>query len=102
MSTEPSEKDAKLATATHESISGLIETAFYVNRAIPPMPPYPAIPLKRLKEVIARAETLMQMSISCAKALKKHAEAKGIDPGPLVGMLATLDVSEVRLHYGKE
>ncbi|MFQ6064216.1 MAG: hypothetical protein ACE5L6_01955 [Candidatus Bathyarchaeia archaeon] len=100
MSTEPTDEDVKLSHNTADVISSLIQVGFAVNRKIPPMPPYPAIPLKSLQETIQAAESLMHQAIIVAKQLSRHAEKKGLEVGPLVGSLATIEVPEVRIHFG--
>jgi len=101
MSSEPTEKDVKMAHETADVISSLIQIAFDVNRNIPPMPPFPAIPLKNLRALISDAEMLMHQAIMVAKQLRKHGEMKGIDVGPLVSALSTIEIPEVRIHFEK-
>lgn len=99
MSSEPSEEDVKLSHQTADAISGIIQMGFDINHNIPPMPPYPAIPIKKLTKLIEDSEAFMFQVINTAKQLKRHAEKKGIELGPLVSALASIDVPEVRLKY---
>lgn len=101
MSTEPSDKDLQMSKVTAEMVSSIIQSGFFVNRAIPPMPPYPAIPIKHLKETVDRMETLVHQTIMACKQFKKHAEQKKVEVGPLVTALASIDVTEIRIHFSQ-
>lgn len=99
MSTAPTEEDIKLAKETADVLSSFIQMGFWVNQAIPPMPPYPAIPKKDLTELMERGDKLMHQAIMVAKKFKKHADKKGIEAGPLIYGLASIDIPEVRIHF---
>jgi len=102
LSQAPTEDDVKLAKQTADTLSSLIQMAFHVNLDIPPMPPYPAIPIKNLEKLISSSEALLHQSIMYAKMLKIHAMAKKLDIGPLVTALASIDISMVRIHFSEE
>lgn len=99
MSENPSEEDIKNAKATSERLSAIIQMGFHTNHSIPPMPPFPAIPLSNLKSLVEGSEALVHQVIVYCKQLKRHAEAKGLEAGPLVSSLASLDVREIALTF---
>lgn len=100
MSETPTEDDVKNAKKTSDLLSGVIQIGFNTNHEIPPMPPYPAIPLKNLESLTEKSESLCQQVIVYCKQLKRHAESKGLEVGPLVTGLASIDIREVAVTYG--
>jgi len=99
LSAEPQEYDIRLSKETSELISAVIQMGFDINGNVPPMPPFPAIPLKNLTKLVQDAEAYMHQTIMLAKQLKKHGMAKHIEIGPLVTALASIDIPQVRIHF---
>lgn len=100
----PSDKDVQLAHETANTLSSLIQTAFDVNHNIPPMPPWPAIPKSSLEGLIKDSEMLLHQAIVYAKQLKKHAELKELEAGPLVAGIASIEAPypEMRISFPGE